>query len=506
MANIAFGSKYFIFSKFSTIPKTSKIEQDRADLAKEYSDYKEYKKSAELKEFEELNAYIESQDHKERLLRVRKNKAAEEDKIKTYGDQKKSKKFKAFYKFGESQKLKDYNTIAASDDLKKYNELKALTTSADFSSRKHKLEQAIKEAGSKDKKDQGGQKKAELEKQLNELLQQEKQFKQLSKSRNIKFYFKFGNSQKFKDFTAFEKSEELADHLALEKYLASDEHKEKLNALNASEAEENNKIKKHQEYKSSKKYKWYQEVKGSGKFDEMKKWKVLFEDDFSKGSLDAQKWMTRYYWGDKLMNDAYAHEFDRAFPTDGKNIEVSKTLKIITRKEKTEGKKWKIPFGFVPQEFEFTTGLVSTAKTFRMKYGKVEAKIKVNFAKPVNYNFWMASENNLPHVDIMKLRKKKSKVDVGLAYGKITDEKGPTKKTAEFTGLDVSQDFFIYTLEWTKDKLTWKINDIVVNDQTQGVPHEEMYLVFSSSITENTNGSRLPASMEVDWVRCYQEA
>jgi beta-glucanase (GH16 family) len=71
--------------------------------------------------------------------------------------------------------------------------------------------------------------------------------------------------------------------------------------------------------------------------------------------------------------------------------------------------------------------------------------------------------------------------------------------------LDVAQDFFIYTLEWSKDKLTWKINDVVVNEQTQGVPHEEMYLVLSSSIPENTNGAGLPASMEVDWVRCYQE-
>ena len=166
MANIAFGSKYFIFSKFSTIPKTSKIEQDRASLAKEYSDYKEYRKSAELKEFEELNAYIESAEHKELLQRVRKNKAAEEEKIKTFADQKKSKKFKAFYKFAESQKLKDFKSAAASEDLEKYNELKALTTSADFSSRKHKLEQAVKQAGSKGKEGQDAQKTADLEKQL----------------------------------------------------------------------------------------------------------------------------------------------------------------------------------------------------------------------------------------------------------------------------------------------------------------------------------------------------
>ena len=51
MANIAFGSKYFIFSKFSSIPKTSKIEADRANLIKEFNDLNEFANSTELKDF-----------------------------------------------------------------------------------------------------------------------------------------------------------------------------------------------------------------------------------------------------------------------------------------------------------------------------------------------------------------------------------------------------------------------------------------------------------------------
>ncbi len=42
-------------------------------------------------------------------------------------------------------------------------------------------------------------------------------------------------------------------------------------------------------------------------------------------------------------------------------------------------------------------------------------------------------------------------------------------------------------------------------NKRQGVPKEEMYLVFSSSMTGKVEGRGLPASMEVDWVRCYQE-
>ena len=90
-------------------------------------------------------------------------------------------------------------------------------------------------------------------------------------------------------------------------------------------------------------------------------------------------------------------------------------------------------------------------------------------------------------------------------YGNISAKKAPEKKTAEFSGLDVTQDFFIYSLEWTKEKLTWKINGVTVNEQTKGVPQEEMYLVFSCGITGKTDGLELPASMEIDWVSCYKQ-
>jgi len=508
MANIAFGSKYFIFSKFSSIPKTSKIEQDRTNLQKEFNDYEEFKISEDLTHFKELDKYLSTQNHKELLGTIQKTKASEEGKIKSFETQKKSKKIKHYFKFKDSQKLNNFKTISESTDLERYNKLKKLISSPEFSSNKNSALNTIEEAKRKskeEKSDKPDQQKADAEKQLNEMVQQEKECKQFSKSRPIKFFFKFRDSQKFKNFQTFDKSNELSDYFALEKYLASEKHKEKLHAVNVQESEENKKIKEHQEFKNSKKYKWYLALKDSDKFDELKSWKIVFEDNFSKDSLETGKWMTRYYWGDKIMKEAYALEFDQAFPTDGKNIEVNKTLKILTKKEKVEGKKWKLPFGFIPQEFDYSTGLVSTANSFRLKYGKIEAKIKVNYAKPVNYNFWMASEHNLPHVDILKLQKKKSRVNVGLTYGDITDTKGPTKKTADFSGLDVSQDFFIYTLEWSKDKLIWKINDLVVNEQTQGVPQDEMYLVFSSGMTGKADGSGLPASMEVDWVRCYQE-
>jgi hypothetical protein len=454
MGNIAFGNKYFILSKFSSIPKTSKIEQDRANLIKEHEEFIAFENSEELADFTELEKYINSKEHKEILDSVRSQKRNLDGKEKLNQSQKKARVFKRYFKFKESTKLKDYNSFKESKELADY----------------------LKSKSGED---------------------------EIKPSSAIKRHIKFENSSKFRDFRNFEKSKELTDFIELEEYLNSTEYKELVNSLEEQEKAENEKIAKFEEFKKSKKYKWYLNLKGSNKFDELKSWELSFEDNFDGKKLDAEKWMTRYLWGDKLINDAYALETDKAFPTDGDNIEMSgKTLKIVTRNEKATGKVWKVPFGFIPQEFDYTTGLISTANRFKQKYGRFEAKIKVNYSKPVNYNFWMASDKMLPHVDILKLDKKKTKVDMAHHYGEVS--KTPEKKTAEYKGLDVSQDFFIYTFEWTREKMTWKINGVVVNEQTQGIPKEEMYLVFSSAITGKVDGG-LPASMEIDWVRCYKK-
>ncbi len=472
MANIAFGSKYFIFSKFSSIPKTSKIEADRAKLIKEFQEFNDFRNSTGLNEFQSLAKYLESKEYQTLHTSIESEKKKELDKVKHFEAHRKSKAYKNYLKFRESAKYKDHQTFLFSKELKDFEDLEKFVNS------------------------KKGETNAENQKLYNEK----------RKSKKIKDFYRFQNSEKLRNFQAYEKSKELADFHSLEKYLQSADHKNLVKSLEEKENALNEKKKKHDTFKNSKEYKSYLQLKESTKFNDLKKWEVVFEEDFADKQLDRKKWMTRYFWGDKLINDGYAFETDKAFPTDGKNLEIGGSLlKIVTRNENTKGKMWKAPFGFIPTDFNYSTGLISTAVSHRQKYGKIEAKIKINYTKPVNYNFWMASQMNLPHVDILKVAGKKTKVDMANLYGNVTAKKAPEKKTGEFTGLDISQDFFIYTLEWTKEKLTWKINGITVNEQTQGVPQEEMYLVFGCGITGKTDGLQLPGSMEIDWVRCYKQ-
>ena len=92
----------------------------------------------------------------------------------------------------------------------------------------------------------------------------------------------------------------------------------------------------------------------------------------------------------------------RAFTTDGENIEFyDNKARIVTKAGKAEGLVWRSEQGFVREDFDFTSGMISTAKSFKQKYGVFKAKIKMAGGS-VAQAFWMVSDTMLPHIDVAR--------------------------------------------------------------------------------------------------------
>jgi beta-glucanase (GH16 family) len=53
--------------------------------------------------------------------------------------------------------------------------------------------------------------------------------------------------------------------------------------------------------------------------------------------------------------------------------------------------------------------------------------------------------------------------------------------------------------------MVWRINGVDVYRQTHNIPEEPMYLTFCTTLPEEPKESDLPAVMEIDWIRCFQE-
>ena len=115
----------------------------------------------------------------------------------------------------------------------------------------------------------------------------------------------------------------------------------------------------------------------------------------------------------------------------------------------------------------------------------------------------MLSDQILPHVDIAKLQKR---LVLSNIWGNLEESTNIKKNVSKLGASKFSKDFFIYALEWTPDRLIWKINEVTVATTTEGVPQQPMYVILSSALHKDVNGSVLPASLDVDWVKCYTAA
>jgi hypothetical protein len=314
-------------------------------------------------------------------------------------------------------------------------------------------------------------------------------------------------TQEYNKILDFEQSAEYQQFIEDEQYFSSKKFQEDLKKLREEEANEEiekleAKKKAVEDFRNSKKYKEYLNNSKSGIFDELKAYKIVFEDNFEGSKLDREKWTTHYFGGENAMHSAYALNSDFAFPTDGNNIDIQGgKARISLKAEKTTGKVWKLPFGFVDQTFDYTTGLMNTAKSFRGKYGKIEAKVKITHSPNAAFIFNLSTEDMLPYVDLFRIEENVKKYSSGSLWGK--ELKNHQKAQGHFEGVDLSQDYFLFTFIWTPQKMIWKINGETVNTQTTGIPDEEMFLSFNVRGLDEKIST--PAAMDIAWVKWYQE-
>lgn len=471
-------------------PATSKIEQQEAALIKDYEDFKAYSTSPELKRLQELEQEVTTSDFKAKVKQIKQEKfkdTKEYRKEQRYKTLKKSKEIKTWKKVKDSPALRTYQDFSTSGTLKKYQELEQYIRSDQF-------KEAKRNADPKEFKDtEAGQKEAE--------------FHQLHKSPDIKKYFKFENSKDYKIYDSIEGSDIMKEYLELEAFMDSEEFKKvkEYMALSPQKKYEQSKEytleKEYLDLKNSDKHKWYEKIKVKNDFDKLQQWDLKFEENFDQHKLDEKKWMTRFFWGDVLLKDSYVLPDDKHIFTDGKNLEFKDTiLRIVTKKEQARGKVWNPAMGFIEKEFNYTSDLISTGKSFRQQYGLFKAKVRISGA-PIKQAFWMVAEKILPHVDVFKVEK--NKLYLGNFWGNIKEKNGVHKKIFKASANRFSKDFFIYSLEWSPNKLEWKINDVPVFSQTQGIPAEPMYMIFSAGVSNGIADHQLPAGMEIDWLKVY---
>ncbi|MEA3504672.1 MAG: family 16 glycosylhydrolase, partial [Bacteroidota bacterium] len=459
--------------KIDLVEVKKKIAAEHRKIAKDYYSLKKRfkqlrkeegiakkKKKDFLKheEYAKVKLEFENSRNKNKVYKINYKETVEFKKVKEYKAKKKEKIIKACLKYSDKSQASQYFKTSDSEQLKKYLDLKEYFTNA-F---KNDLSEAKKETY----KNSG-------------LFKEYKIYKKLKCDAEIKRYKKLAKSKKIATYQNLEGSDLIKEYESLKEYVAGKDFLDKKKYLKIRD-----KFKLSDEYKDFLEYKklrkdsdvkWFVKNEKTKRFDELKKWKMIFSEEFDAKSLDIKKWLTVPLSGKQTNVGTFSQKEEKqAF--DDKSIKLDGgNLLIETKKEKTKGKTWHPQFGFIPKDFDFVSGTINTGDLFNYKYGRVEVKLKMSGSKNVEQGVYLSSINGDKQISILhgKKIKKSKKAYLGVVSGNLVSAKN---MLSSFCFTRFSKQFNILSLDWNSKQIVWRVNGEVIGGMEIEIPNEEMYL------------------------------
>ena len=240
-------------------------------------------------------------------------------------------------------------------------------------------------------------------------------------------------------------------------------------------------------------------------------WKLTFEDHFD--SLDRSKWLTSFDWGNRTIwsnKELQWYKDENVFSENG-------VLKIVTKMESVYGKDTE-----GEKQFEFTSGMINTPRSFKQAYGKWEMKVKFPFREGFWPAFWLIPEQRpgLPEIDIFEYFGFKEnaitcKQHWGIDFPNFPggDYEGKSEpfyyRKSKVVEGDFSDRWMVWSFECYPDKMLWKLDGNVVFESKEGIPTAPMYLIANVAVKDwggeySVDYSGSPYVMEIDYVRVYK--
>lgn len=547
MANSLYWFRYVTSRSLGMLPSAEAYEGRINALLSDVKRYKEVEASSKLARYNELSTYVTSPEfaEKKRELQSLTYKGSSEFQTeKRLHELQQDTRIKKYFSFKQSPSYATYLKVKDSKDIARFFELKEMLSGQEFLNlkkeysvkntdeykilveykalRKHPHVKKHRKGKEEDLDQTVISRFEEVNKAVSapgfheflssykwkntEYFGFEQEFKLLGGNTDIRTYLKVVDSALLKNLETVESGNLLVELAELEQLVGSSDFQErKKYLLSKNKFEQSEEYKQLQEFKELEKesdIRFYFKERKSGRLAPYLSWELTFEDNFEGKKLDRSRWLTRYFWGEALLQKGYSLSSERQHLTDGENVHIDNSLlKIETRKEKAKGFVWDNKLGFFPKEFSYTSGLVSTGQSFRQAYGRFEAKVKLQPQFPVFHAFWMVGDKMLPQLTIFKFGSKSNNFEQGLYHG---DGSGKVSRQVGRLSLpSISGRFAIFTVDWTPEFIAWKVNGVLVRKETKNVPTHPMYLVFSSGLGSDIDEGKLPVSMEVDWVRAF---
>lgn len=229
-------------------------------------------------------------------------------------------------------------------------------------------------------------------------------------------------------------------------------------------------------------------------------YKLIWEDEFNGNSLDTLSWS--YDVGDNGWGNNELQNY-----TFGNNVVIENgILKIIAKKE--NGK--------------YTSSRIITKNKRKFTYGLIEIRAKVPAGKGSWPALWMLGENitevawpKCGEIDIMEHVGK----NPGFVHTSIHNASGygvtPYTKYKKIKKL--FEDYHIYGIDWSKDKIVFLIDGKKIytyapkqKDKKTWPFDKDFFIIFNLAVGGNWGGpavddSIFPLSFDIDYIKVYQK-
>lgn len=232
-------------------------------------------------------------------------------------------------------------------------------------------------------------------------------------------------------------------------------------------------------------------------------YKLIWSEEFDQSEIDRDTWKHETNPG-VIYNAAQTQ-----FYTDRNKNSFVKDGQLVIRALKED-------YSINP----YTSARLNTYRTFGLKYGKIEARIKTAGADGLRCKLFMLPEklvygawSRSGQIDIMETQGTgPEQVKGGIYHG----GQGHYNKYSgeEFSAeTDLSADYHVYSVEWQPYEIRWFVDGTLYAMQNQWssfsadypAPFDQrFFLTACIAVDGQTNNEQLPAEMKIDWIRAYQ--
>jgi hypothetical protein len=232
-------------------------------------------------------------------------------------------------------------------------------------------------------------------------------------------------------------------------------------------------------------------------FQELERWKIVFEDNFHGETL-ASHWNTKPFWSTRQLSESYVQNFEKHGLSE-QNVHLQgSVLTIDTSEVANAGLAWDNTYGFLPAQFNYASGIINTAGHFQTKpkQGKIELRLRVPAVTNTYHACWLNCGKKTPAISIFNFCN--NKYEIGIYQDEYDD------KTCRHIKLIHSR-FYVIQLEWNEDYIIWRMNGkkIAQKPNTIDLP---LYLNITSGVVGKVRAAKLPAHFELDWVKIFETA